>query len=78
MIKIILLLLLSFSLNAEMVWEDDGSLTIIDSPNPVNLEINSDGEIENRTQLSNEEPTIIYGTYEVTICQPIEGGVICY
>tara|TARA_X000000368_G_C22513425_1_gene485961 strand:- start:17 stop:250 length:234 start_codon:yes stop_codon:yes gene_type:complete len=77
MIRIILLLL-SFSLNAEMVWEEDGSLTIIDSPNPVNLDINSDGQIENRIELSSEEPTFIYGNKDLTVCQPIDGGVICY
>ena len=77
MIKVIILLL-SFNVNAEMIWEQDGSLTIIDSPNSVNLDINSEGQIENRTEISSEEPTFIYGNEEPTVCQPINGGVVCY
>lgn len=77
MIKVIILLL-SFNVNAEMIWEQDGSLTIIDSPNSINLDINSEGQIENRTEISSEEPTFIYGNEELTVCQPINGGVVCY
>lgn len=67
----------SFAL-AESVWEDDGSLTIIDSSEPTNIYIDNSGSVKTETALSSNEPTFIYGSDKLIVCQPTEQGVICY
>jgi len=63
---------------AESVWEDDGSLTIIDSSELSNIYIDSSGSIKTETALSGNETTFVYGADKLTVCQPTAQGVICY
>ena len=63
---------------ADSVWESDGSLTIIESSEPTYLVIDSSGEVEVGTRLSSDEPTFVYGSDELTVCQPTGQGSICY
>ena len=73
-----LVALVSSVVLAESVWEDDGSLTIIDSSEPSNIDIDSSGSVKTETALSSNEPTFIYGSDKLTVCQPTEQGTICY
>lgn len=63
---------------ADSVWESDGSLTIIESSEPTHISIDGSGEIQMDTEVSDSEPTFVYGTDELTVCQPTGQGVICY
>ena len=63
---------------ADGVYNSDGSLTIIESSEPTYLVIDSSGEVEVGTQLSSDEPTFVYGSDELTVCQPTGQGSICY
>jgi len=74
-----LLLGMMFSLPvlADGVYSDDGSLTIIESSEPTVLVIDNSGNVEVGTQLG-DEPTFVYGSDELTVCQPTGQGTICY
>ena len=61
---------------ADSVWESDGSLTIIESSEPTHISIDGSGEIQMDTEVSDSEPTFVYGTDELTVCQPTGQGVI--
>ena len=73
--RLLLLMLLSGSINAESVWTDDGSLIVTDSPSQVYIE---DGEVKYNVDVSNDESSFIYGENELTVCQPTNQGVVCY
>ena len=76
--RVILLMLLSGSLSAESVWTDDGSLVIIDGSDDVSVYIDDEGSVNYEAEISNNESTFIYGTDELTVCQPTANGSICY
>ena len=76
--KLLLLMLLSGSLNAENVWTDDGSLVIIDGSDDVSVYIDDEGSVNYEAKISNDESTFIYGTDKLTVCQPTANGSICY
>lgn len=63
---------------ADSVWNSDGSLIIIESSEPTYLVIDSSGDVEVGTQLSSDEPTFVYGSDELTVCQPTGQGSVCY
>ncbi len=63
---------------ADSVWESDGSLTIIESSEPTYILIDSSGDVQVEAQVSSDEPTFVYGSDELTVCQPTEQGSICY
>ncbi len=73
--RLLLLMLLSGSLNAESIWTDDGALIITDSPTQVYIE---DGELKYSVEVSDEESTFVYGKEELTVCMPTANGSICY
>lgn len=73
--RILLLMLLSSSLSAENVWTDDGSLIITDAPTEVYIE---DGSVKYDVEISNSEPTFVYGEDKLTVCMPTANGTICY
>jgi len=75
--KVILLMLLSGSLSAESVWTDDGSLVIIDAPNSI-VYVDDEGSVNYAAEVDSDEPTFIYGTDKLTVCQPTANGSICY
>ena len=63
---------------ADGVYNSDGSLTIIESSEPSYLFIDSSGDVQVETQVSSDEPTFVYGSDELTVCQPTGQGSICY
>ena len=75
--RLLLLMLLSGSLNAENVWTDDGSLVIIDGSHDVSVYIDDEGSVNYEAEVSNDESTFIYGTDKLTVCQPTANGSIC-
>jgi len=76
--RLLLLMFLSCSINAESVWTDDGSLVIIDGSNDVSVYIDDEGSMNYEAAISNDESTFIYGTDKLTVCQPTANGSICY
>lgn len=75
--KLLLLMLLSGSINAESVWTDDGSLVIIDAPDSI-VYIDNEGSVNYDVEVSNDESTFVYGTDKLTVCQPTANGSICF
>jgi len=75
--KLLLLMLLSGSINAESVWTDDGSLVIIDAPDSI-VYIDNEGSVNYDVEVSDNEQTFIYGTDKLTVCQPTANGSICF
>jgi len=75
--RLLLLMLLSGSINAESVWTDDGSLVIIDAPDSI-VYIDNEGSVNYDVEVSDDESTFIYGTDKLTVCQPTANGSICY
>lgn len=75
--RLLLLMLLSSSLNAESVWMDDGSLVIIDAPDSI-VYIDNEGSVNYDVEVSDDESTFVYGTDKLTVCQPTANGSICF
>ncbi len=75
--KLLLLMLLSGSINAESVWNDDGSLVIIDAPDSI-VYIDNEGSVNYDVEVSDDESTFVYGTDKLTVCQPTANGSICF
>lgn len=75
--RVLLLMLLSGSINAENVWTDDGSLIIVDAPDTV-VYIDDTGTVNYQAEISNEETTLVYGNESLTVCMPTIDGSICY
>ena len=71
-------MLFATPLLADSYWDSDGSLIIIESSEPTHISIDGSGEIQMDTEVSDSEPTFVYGTDKLTVCQPTGQGAICY
>ena len=74
--KLLLLMLLSGSLNAESVWTEDGDLVITDDNTIV--WVNDEGSVDYVVPIENNETNFIYGEDKLTVCMPTVNGSICY
>jgi hypothetical protein len=52
-------------------------LVIIDAPNSI-VYVDDEGSVNYAAEVDSDEPTFIYGTDKLTVCQPTANGSICY
>jgi len=71
-------MLFTTPLLADSYWDSDGSLIIIDSSESSHVFIDGSGDVQIETEVSDSEPTFVYGTDELTVCQPTASGSLCY
>lgn len=66
------------SIADEFVYDETGSLIIIQNENSVNYSYQSDGSLEINIEPNESQRTYIYGTDELKIIQPTEFGTFTY
>ncbi|MBL6729244.1 MAG: hypothetical protein ISP79_06560 [Methylophilaceae bacterium] len=77
-LTIVLVFVSRDSIADEFVYDENGSLIIIQNENSVNYSYQSDGSLEINVVPNESQRTYIYGTDELKIIQPTEFGTFTY